>query len=74
MRILDFWRNVPKRLPPTPLKSIVPLAGRKDRKPAGILKPASALKPASTQARARLADTDGRARRRNQLVEDSRLL
>jgi hypothetical protein len=80
MRMLDFWRKVPKRLPSAPLKSIVPLAGRKDRKPAGILEPASALrpasaqKPASTLARARLADTDGRARRRNQLVEDSRLL
>ena len=74
MRMLDFWRKVPKRLPSAPLKSIVPLAGRKDRKPAGILEPASTLKPASTLARARLADTDGRARRRNQLVEDSRLL
>ncbi len=80
MRMLDFWRNVPKRLPSAPLKSIVPLAGRKDQKPAGMLEPASALKPASVQkpastlARARLADTDGRARRRNQLVEDSRLL
>jgi len=74
MRMLDFWRKVPKRLPSAPLKSIVPLAGRKDRKPAGILEPASTQKPASTLARARLADTDGRARRRNQLVEDSRLL
>jgi hypothetical protein len=74
MRMLDFWRNMPKRLPSAPLKSIVPLAGRKDQMPAGVLEPASALKPASTLARARLADTDGRARRRNQLVEDSRLL
>ena len=44
MRMLDFWRNVPKRLPSAPLKSIVPLAGRKDHesRPA-CLRPVSAL-------------------------------
>jgi hypothetical protein len=44
------------------LKPVFPLAGRKDPK------------PASARSRARVADTDGRARRRNQLVEDNRLL
>ena len=62
MKMLDFWRKAPKRLPSAPLKPVFPLAGRKDPK------------PASARSRARVADTDGRARRRNQLVEDNRLL
>jgi hypothetical protein len=60
--MLKFWRNAPNRLPAAPSEPIVPLAGRKDPK------------PASAQSRARAADTDGRARRRSQLVEDNRLL
>jgi hypothetical protein len=63
MKMLNFWRKTPKRLPSAPLKSVVPLAGRKDPKPAS-----------APRSRARIADTDGRARRRNQLVEDNRLL
>jgi len=62
MKMLNFWRKAPKRLPSAPLKPVVRLA---DRKPP---------KPGSTLSRARVADTDGRARRRNQLVEDNRLL
>jgi hypothetical protein len=63
MKMLDFWRKAPKRLSSAPLKPVVfPLAGRNDPK------------PASMRSRARIADTDGRARRRNQLVEDNRLL
>jgi hypothetical protein len=62
MKMLGLWHGTPKRLPSVPLKSVVPAAGRKDSKPMSAL------------SRARLADIDGRARRRKQLVEDNRLL
>ena len=62
LKMLDFWRKAPKRLSPAPLKPVLPVAGRKD------------LGSASALSRARAADTDGRARRRRQLVEDNRLL
>lgn len=61
MKLLSFWGNVPKRASSVPFKSNVPVGGRKDPKAAGI------------PSRARIADTDGRARRRSQLVEDNRL-
>ncbi|MEP9387567.1 hypothetical protein [Mesorhizobium sp. KR9-304] len=61
MKLLNLWGNVPKRAPLAPFKPIVPLGVRKDPKPAGV------------PSRARIADTDGRARRRSQLVEDNRL-
>jgi hypothetical protein len=58
-----FWRNAPKRLPVAPLKPVVAaVAERRNQK------------ATDTLSRARIADTDGRARRRNQLVEDNRLL
>jgi hypothetical protein len=60
-KILNLWRNAPKRLPATPLKAVLQIADRKDPKPVSVL------------SRARAADTDGRARRRKQLVEDNRL-
>ena len=63
MKMLNFWRNAPRRLPSAPLVSVTVLAGRKDPKPVN-----------SARSRARVADTDGRARRRKQLMEDSRLL
>jgi hypothetical protein len=62
MKMLNFWRNAPKRLPVMPVKAVVPVAERKNPKPTSAL------------SRARAADTDGRVRRRNQLVEDNRLL
>jgi hypothetical protein len=62
MKMLNFWRNAPKRLPVRPLKTAVPVAERRDPPPGSAL------------SRARIADTDGRARRRSQLVEDNRLL
>lgn len=62
MKMLNFWRNAPKRLPVMPVKAVVAVAERKNPK------------PASTFSRARAADTDGRVRRRKQLVEDNRLL
>lgn len=62
MRMLGFWRLEPKLPLTAPSEPVAPVSGRKDPK------------PASVRSRARVADTDGRARRRNQLVEDSRLL
>jgi hypothetical protein len=66
MRILDLWHRQQKRLPAVPAVS------------AALLKTAIAVPkkpgPASTLSRARAADTDGRARRRKQLVESNRLL
>ena len=64
MKMLNFWRNAPKRPPvrPLPVGLSVPVAERRDPQPGSAL------------SRARIADTDGRARRRSQLVEDNRLL
>jgi hypothetical protein len=62
MKMLNFWRNAPRRLPSVPLVPVAALVSRKDPK------------PVSARSRARVADTDGRARRRKQLMEDSRLL
>lgn len=62
MKMLNFWLNAHKRLQARPLKSVVPVAERRDPQPGSVL------------SRARIADTDGRERRRSQLVEDNRLL
>lgn len=66
MRILDLWHRKPKRLPAVPAVS------------AALLKTAIAVPnepgPVGTLSRAHAADTDGRARRRKQLVESNRLL
>jgi hypothetical protein len=61
MKLSNLWRNLPKRPSSAPFKPLVSVGGRKDAKPAGV------------PSRARIADTDGRARRRSQLVEDNRL-
>ena len=61
MIALKFWRNAPKRLPAVQLEPVVPVADKAAGKHGRL-------------SRARVADTDGRARRRNQLVEDNRLL
>jgi hypothetical protein len=61
MKLSDLWGGGPQRPSSAPFKPIVPVGSRKDPKPAGV------------PSRARIADTDGRARRRSQLVEDNRL-
>ena len=72
MKMLDFWRRKSKRLPVMAMP-VVPsgsAVGHKGRNSASALSRARA----AALSRARAADTDGRARRRNQLVEDNRLL
>jgi hypothetical protein len=63
IRILDFWRRQKALKTRGPVAPLVPIVVKKNDSG-----------PAALPLRARKADTDGRLRRRRQLVEDNRLL
>jgi hypothetical protein len=71
MKMLDFWRRKTRRLPATPVPLAPPL---RPLSPATGQKGDKGERSENALSRARAADTDGRARRRRQLVEDNRLL